>query len=365
MDTNIHKHTKVNNIANRSGKHHSRLQVLQFQYICPQNGGRKLITGISARFQQFLNNVLQCGNAHTTLRCGAFYAHISKSGGKLGNTACRYILPGITAQRKQFFRCIIGFRMDTGIIKNLLALRHTQEACTLLVSLGSQLGNLFQLTSGGECTVFVTEGYDIFSRCGCDTWNVFKKWGWSRIKVNAYRVYAVFNDACKGFLKSCLGKVVLILTYTYGLGVDFNKLGKRVLKSSCYRNRRTKGYIKLGEFLSAELWCGINGSTCLVYYHIAYFSAVLLYCICNEYFRFLWSRTVTYGYAVYAEFFNKRVYLFCCLLFFVLRGSGVNNTRWKHFAVFVYNGNFTACSVGRVNCKHTLILNGRLHKKRL
>ena len=57
------------------------------------------------------------------------------------------ILLLIAAKCQKLSCCIIGFRMNTGIIHNLLTLRHTQEAGTLLKCLRSQFRNLLQLTA--------------------------------------------------------------------------------------------------------------------------------------------------------------------------------------------------------------------------
>ena len=58
MHTDIHKGTKVDDIAHGSLQYHARCQVLHLKDIGTQDRFLHLLTGISGRFFQLLYNVL-------------------------------------------------------------------------------------------------------------------------------------------------------------------------------------------------------------------------------------------------------------------------------------------------------------------
>ena len=82
----------------------------------------------------------------------------------------------------------------------------------------------------------------------------------SGVDVYANAVYTVLNNAAEGVGKSVLLHIVLILTYTDSLGLDFYKLCKGILKSTRDGNSGTLHNVELGELVSSKLGCGVYGS---------------------------------------------------------------------------------------------------------
>ena len=78
---------------------------------------------------------------------------------------------------------------------------------------------------------------------------------------------------------------MLVLADTYGLRVDLYKLCQWILKTSCNRSGTSLSYIKIREFLSGKLACGVNRGTGLVYYYVLDRSVKLLYKVCDDKFR--------------------------------------------------------------------------------
>ena len=139
MDANIHKHAEVNDISYCAGQNHTGFQILDLQHILAENGRRQLITGISAGFAQLLGNVDECRLTDAAVLGGlgaAVFLQLSGQGRQIAAL-------GAVQQRQQLLGGLIGLRMDTGIVQQLLAFRNPKEAGTLLKSLGTQLGNLF------------------------------------------------------------------------------------------------------------------------------------------------------------------------------------------------------------------------------
>ena len=101
--------------------------------------------------------------------------------------------------------------------------------------------------------VFFSVFYDIFSGGCIDTRNVGKKSVGRGVDVNANAVNAVLNYSAERLGKARLLHIVLILTDTDCLGLNFNKLGKWVLYSSCNRDSAALHFVKLGKLLRCKL----------------------------------------------------------------------------------------------------------------
>ena len=159
--------------------------------------------------------------------------------------------------------------MDPGVVQDLLAFGDSQEAGGLLIGLGPQTGNLQNLFSGGEGTVFLPVGDDVLCNGAVETGDPAEKRGRSSVEVHAHGIDAVLHHAAKGFIQPLFRQVVLILPHTDGLGVDFDQLRQRVLEPSCNGDSGPEVYIVLGKFLRRQLGGGIDGGPCLGDNHIA------------------------------------------------------------------------------------------------
>ena len=74
MNTDIHKHAKVDNVAHRTGQFHAGDQILHFQNVLTEDRLGQFITGIPAGFAQFLCDIQQGGFTH-----GAFGSSSGKT----------------------------------------------------------------------------------------------------------------------------------------------------------------------------------------------------------------------------------------------------------------------------------------------
>ena len=125
----------------------------------------------------------------------------------------------------------------------------------------------------GECCVF----YNVFCAGCVYPRNVGKKRKGSCVKVDTYTVNAVFNHASECFVKAGRLHVVLILSDADGTGLDFYKLGKRILNTACNGHRTSLGYVKIGKFLCRKGGSGINRCTCLRGDYVFYRKRMIFY----------------------------------------------------------------------------------------
>ena len=163
--------------------------------------------------------------------------------------------------------------MDGGIVENAFALRYAQKARALLKGLGAEFRYFFDLRAGGECTVFLAIGDNIF-RCGrVQTGNALQKRRRGGVDVHADGVDAVLHHAAERIVELLLRHVVLVLPHADGLGVDLHKLGERVLQAPRDRHRRAEVHVVLRELLGGEHACRVNRRTCLGNDHVAHMRA--------------------------------------------------------------------------------------------
>ena len=67
MNADVHEDTKVDDITHRTGQLHAGDQILHFQHILPQYGGRQLVTGVTTGLGKLLGDVDEGHFAHTAL----------------------------------------------------------------------------------------------------------------------------------------------------------------------------------------------------------------------------------------------------------------------------------------------------------
>ena len=193
MDADIHKHTEVNDIADSAFQHHAFFQVLHSQYVTAQHRGRGFITGVTAGFFQFLDDILQgrqtnaqffrCFFCHADFVCQAFHL-----------TRC-HIIQRVTAEFQQCFCRLIAFGMDASLIQRHIAFGNAQETSTLFKGFGTQFGNLLQFFPVMEQTIFFTICENIFRNGIVDACHIRKQSRTCSVQVNAYAVYTVFHHA--------------------------------------------------------------------------------------------------------------------------------------------------------------------------
>src|SRR5262245_13054513 len=90
--TNIDKHTKIDDVQHCARKLHPRRQILQLHDPAPEDGRRQVVTGIERRARQGGENVLQQVRSHAQFRGKLMHIDISRPFGDL------------TARRRRRFR---------------------------------------------------------------------------------------------------------------------------------------------------------------------------------------------------------------------------------------------------------------------
>ena len=152
---------------------------------------------------------------------------------QLGNLRAQNILQPIAAQGQQLLCRLIAFRVDTGSVQRVAALRHTQESGTLLKRFFPELRHLHQLTASCELSVLLPIMDNILCHRCVDPGNMGKQRPACGIQIYAYPVDAVLHHASQRGIHLLGRHIVLILADTDCLRVDFHQLRQRVLQASC------------------------------------------------------------------------------------------------------------------------------------
>ena len=262
-----------------------------------------------------------------------------------------------------------GIRLGVhgGVIQNRLALGNSQEACTLLIRLRSELGYFFYLAAGGECAVFLTVGDDVLRRGARETRNTLQKRGRCGVDINAHAVDAVLDNGVERLVEPLGRHIVLILPHADGLGVDFHKLRQRVLQSAGYRHGRAQVDIKLRELRRRKLACRVHRRSGLGNYHIGKLMPRLLFTadkLNGHLLGLTGGRAVADGDIhdiVLADQAGQRAD--SLLLFGIVKGR-VHDGGVEHLAGCVDDGDLAAHAVARVETHGDLALDRRLHEQR-
>ena len=90
--------------------------------------------------------------------------------------------------------------MDPGVVQQLPALRHPQEAGALLEGLWPQLGHLQQLLPAGKGAVCLPVGHNVPGCGGIQACYLGQKTGGGGVDVHPHGVYAVLHHAAERFV---------------------------------------------------------------------------------------------------------------------------------------------------------------------
>ena len=257
--------------------------------------------------------------------------------------------------------------MDAGIFDGVLAAGNTQEAGALLEGFRAQLGHFFQGCPGGESTVFLPVGHDVFGHRGVDTGNVGEQGGAGGVYVHAHGVHAILHHAGECFVQLGFLQVVLILSHADGLRVNLYQLSQRVLEPTGNGDRRAQVHIKGGEFLRRQFRRGVYRRACFADHHVAQGGAQvhLPHNLHKELLGFPAGRAVSDGHNGYAMLANQRFQLRLGYRGFLLGFGQVDHRGIQHAAGLVHHRNLAAHAVAGVQAHGHLALDGRLHEQRL
>ena len=195
--------------------------------------------------------------------------------------------------------------MHAGAVKHLLAFRYTQKACALLKCLRPQLRHLFDLRARGERTVFFAVGDDILCRCRVKPRNPLQKGSGGRVQIDADGVNAGLDHAAECGVEFLFRHIMLILSDTDRLRIDFHQFRQRILQPARDGYRRAQVHIILREFLRRQLRRGIDGRARLVDDHIGNAAAKLMDHLDGHGLRLTRGRAVADGKMAHIVLFDE------------------------------------------------------------
>ena len=249
-------------------------------------------------------------------------------------------------------------------IEQHVAVRHTQEAGALLISLRAKPLDLEQLLAAGKTAVLFAVSQNIFGNGFAHARHARQQRRGRGIDVHADRTDAVLDHAVQRLTEPRLRHIMLVLSHPDGLGVDLDQFGQRVLEPPRDGDRGAQRHIKIRELLRAQLGRRIHRRARLGYDHVLHVSAVLPDKIRDENFRFPGCCAVADGDGCNPIGFAQPVEdLFGFRGLFVRRGR-INDRGFEHFAGFVHHRKLAACAVGRVKSQRDAAFHGRLHQQR-
>src|SRR5690606_27259487 len=143
----------------------------------------------------------------------------------------------------------IGFRVDGGRVQGLVAIRNPQEACRLFKGLVAEARDFEQSLASGEGTVAVPPGNDVLGEQGVQARDAGQQGRRGGVDVHADRVYAVLDHRIQRAGQFALVDVMLILSDAYGLGLDLDEFGERVLKTAVDGQRTAQAYDQSRKFV--------------------------------------------------------------------------------------------------------------------
>ena len=119
--------------------------------------------------------------------------------------------------------------MNTGRIERLFSAVDAQKTCTLFKGFGSEFRYFFECRTTGKLSVFFSVGHDVFGNRFINAGDVLQESSAGCIKVDAHFIHTVFHDTGQCFGELFLVAIMLVLTDTDGLRIDFDEFRKRIL----------------------------------------------------------------------------------------------------------------------------------------
>ena len=161
MHADIDEHAEVDDVAHGAGQHHAGLEVLYLEHVLTQQHWRQLIARVAAGLEKLSGNIAQGRLTDAARLSGSRDAVVIQALPEIRELACLDVGHSVPANLEELRRGVIALGVDGGVIEHLLALRHAQEACTLLEGLGAELRHLVDGLAAGEDTVLLAIGDNV------------------------------------------------------------------------------------------------------------------------------------------------------------------------------------------------------------
>ena len=161
---------------------------------------------------------------------------------------------------------------------------------------------------------------------------------------------------------------MLILPHADGLGVNFHKLGERVLQAARDGHGRAEIHVVLRELFGGELACRVHGCARLGDDHVADVRAALVHPadqLNGHLLGLAAGGAVADGNVLHAVLFDERCQRGDGFIFLPLAVGRVDHGGIEHLACAVHDGDLAAHAVTGIKAHRDLALDRRLHQKRL
>ena len=254
--------------------------------------------------------------------------------------------------------------MDGGVIEHLLALRHAQEACALLESLGAELRHLIDGLAAGEDAVLLTVGDDVLRGGLGETRHALKERGGRGVYIHADGIDAVLDDAGERLLKARLRHIVLVLADADGHGVYLDKLRERILEPARDGDSGAEVDVIVRELFGGKLRGGVDRRAGFVNDSVAQAAAELGDHLDRHLLGLARGGAVADGNMLNAVPAHKAGEDADGLGLFPGREGRVHDGGVEHLARTVDDGYLAAVAVAGVEPHCHLALDGRLHQQR-
>ena len=148
MHTQIDERAEVDDVAHRAGKLHAGLQIVQTHDVTAQQRLGQAVADVASRLAQLGHNIVQRRLAHAQRLTEGPGPLGPDDAGQTSQLVCADLGSRVAAGVQQGLGGGVAFGMDGGGVQAVLRLGQPQEARALLIRLGAEALDLFQLRAG-------------------------------------------------------------------------------------------------------------------------------------------------------------------------------------------------------------------------
>ena len=246
--------------------------------------------------------------------------------------------------------------MNARHVQGIVTTADAQEACTLFKSFGTKACDLQQVLTIFECTIGLTPTHDGFGNTTGQTRNARQQRHAGCIQVNTDSIHTIFHHGFQGTRQFSLIDVVLVLTHTDGLWINFDQLGQGVLQAARNTGGTAQAYVNIWHFLAGKFTGGIDRSARFAHHHLLNFLAVgcfeLFDEISGQFVGFAAGSAIANGDQIDTMFLTQFVQRMQRAIPIAARLVRVNRGSLYQFTGVINNRNLDACANAGVQAQH-------------
>ena len=121
MNADIDKRAEIDDVSDRSRQFHADFQVVDVHDIRAKFRLRQTVAHVSARFQKFGHDIVHRGNAEPALVGSFLFAVFFDLLGQIFQISVLHVVIRITEQGEKFFGRLVRFRVNGGVIEDILS----------------------------------------------------------------------------------------------------------------------------------------------------------------------------------------------------------------------------------------------------